>query len=460
MKDNNKKFTLWLLAWPIFIELFLQLMLGAADTLMVSKISDDAVAVVGFSNQIFFALTLLIMTVASGAGILIAQKIGAKKDYDARTIAVMTVNISVVIGIMISVFLYTQPTAIAQLLQMPDSLLPMAQIYISIVGAGMVLTSLMLALSTVIRNTGNTRGPMYTAIAMNVVHVFLNYAFIYGAFGFPEWGITGVAISTVVSRLLATIMLFVMFINAFEPKIGIKDFRLFNSKLLREVLRIGWPLGVSNSAYMLAQLVLFSFIAVIGAEELATRTYLNTLESFCFMLGYSIALAAQIQIAHLYGAGQTRQAYSSAYRALWIALVLVIVNALIILLYGEYLLGLFSDNSSIILLGVSMLGLNLILQPGKVLNMVTQGALSAVGDTRFMMVVSVFSQLFITVVLSYWLGVHLGWGLLGIYVAMISDEYVRGFIALYRWRGRKYLYRVERAERKNLEAQQMTLPVS
>jgi len=460
VKDNNKKFTLWLLAWPIFIELFLQLMLGAADTLMVSKISDDAVAVVGFSNQIFFALTLLIMTVASGAGILIAQKIGAKKEHDARTIAVMTVNISVVIGIMISVFLYTQPTAIAQLLQMPDSLLPMAQIYISIVGAGMVLTSLMLALSTVIRNTGNTRGPMYTAIAMNVVHVFLNYAFIYGAFGFPEWGITGVAISTVVSRLLATIMLFVMFINAFEPKIGIKDFRLFNSKLLREVLRIGWPLGVSNSAYMLAQLVLFSFIAVIGAEELATRTYLNTLESFCFMLGYSIALAAQIQIAHLYGAGQTRQAYSSAYRALWIALVLVIVNALIILLYGEYLLGLFSDNSSIILLGVSMLGLNLILQPGKVLNMVTQGALSAVGDTRFMMVVSVFSQLFITVVLSYWLGVHLGWGLLGIYVAMISDEYVRGFIALYRWRGRKYLYRVERAERKNLEAQQMTLPVS
>ena len=211
----------------------------------------------------------------------------------------------------------------------------------------------------------------------------LNYAFIYGAFGFPEWGIKGVAISTVVSRLLATIMLIVMYVNAFEKRITLRDIGLFNLKLFRAVLRIGWPLGVSNMAWMFAQLTLFSIIAVIGAEELATRTYLNTLESFCFMLGYPIALAVQIQIAHLYGAGQTKQAYSSAYRALWISLVLVMMNVLLIYIFGKQLLGLFSSNSNIIVLGVSMLGLNIILQPGKALNMIVGGALNAVGDTRF-----------------------------------------------------------------------------
>jgi putative MATE family efflux protein len=448
----NKKFTLWVLAWPIFIELFLQLMLGAVDTLMVSKISDDAVAVVGFANQIFSAMSLLILTIAGGAGILIAQKIGARQEKDARTIAIMTVNASVVIGVILSIILYTQPLAIAKFVQMPENLLPISHIYLSIVGAGTVLTSLMFALSTVIRNTGNTRGPMYTAVAMNVVHLFLNYAFIYGAFGFPEWGIKGVAISTVVSRLLATIMLIIMYVNAFEKKITLKDIRLFNLKLFRAVLRIGWPLGVSNTAWMFAQLTLFSIIAVIGAEELATRTYLNTLESFCFMLGYSIALAVQIQVAHLYGAGQTKQAYSSAYRALWISLVLVMINVLLIYIFGKQLLGLFSSNSNIILLGVSMLGLNIILQPGKALNMIVGGALNAVGDTRFTMIVSICSQLFITVGLSYYLVIHLDFGILGIYIAMIADEYVRGIIALIRWRGRKYLYRVERAERRKLEA--------
>lgn len=71
---ERDRFSLWLLAWPIFIELFLQILLGTVDTLMVSRISDNAVAVVGFSNQLFNALTTLFATIASGAGIVIAQK--------------------------------------------------------------------------------------------------------------------------------------------------------------------------------------------------------------------------------------------------------------------------------------------------------------------------------------------------------------------------------------------------
>ena len=91
------------------------------------------------------------------------------------------------------------PEAIASILQ-PEHLLPLAGTYISIVGGGMVLIAMMATMSTVIRNTGNTRAPMYVAIGMNIIHVIMNYGFIFGAFGFPQWGLTGVAISTVVSR--------------------------------------------------------------------------------------------------------------------------------------------------------------------------------------------------------------------------------------------------------------------
>ncbi|HEY1217261.1 MAG TPA: MATE family efflux transporter, partial [Bryobacteraceae bacterium] len=102
MRTGKNEFSLWLLAWPIFIELLLQLLLGAVDTLMVSRVSDDAVAVVGLANQLFQAVTTLFMTVASGAGILIAQKLGAKQQEDARTVAVMAVKVSAVIGLTLS----------------------------------------------------------------------------------------------------------------------------------------------------------------------------------------------------------------------------------------------------------------------------------------------------------------------------------------------------------------------
>ncbi|WP_424768669.1 MATE family efflux transporter [Paenibacillus sp. sgz302251] len=440
MAASDKKFSLWVLSWPIFIELFLQFLLGAADTLMVSRISDDAVAVVGFSNQLFQALTTLFITVASGAGILIAQKLGSRNSEDARTIAIMAVKVSAIIGIALSIILYVMPGEIAAMLQLPEHLLPLAETYISIVGGGMVLVALMSALSTSIRNTGNTKGPMYTAIGMNVVHIFFNYAFIFGAFGFPKWGLMGVAVSTVVCRLLATIVLFVMFMHAFERTISVRDLlQVFHRRLFGDVLRIGWPLGVNMSCWVFTQLFIFTFLAMLGSNELAARTYMNTLEAFCFMLGYSIALAVQIQIAHLFGAGRVKEAYSTAFRAMWVGLAVVTVNALLIFIFGRQLLGMFTENQEIVAMGVSLLGLNLLLQPGKMVNMALGNSLNAVGDTRFTMWTSVFSMWLIATGLAYWVGIELGWGLIGIYLCMILDEYIRGVLSLLRWRGRKML---------------------
>jgi len=446
MALSDKKFSLWMLAWPIFIELFLQFLLGAADTLMVSRISDDAVAVVGFSNQLFQALTTLFITVASGAGILIAQKIGSRNGEDARTIAIMAVKVSAIIGLALSVLLFLLPTEIASILQLPEQLLPLAKTYISIVGGGMVLIALMASLSTAIRNTGNTKGPMYTAIGMNIAHVFFNYAFIFGAFGFPKWGLMGVAVSTVLCRFLAAIVLFIMFLGSFERTIALRDLNVFNRKLFGDIIRIGWPLGVNLSCWVFTQMLIFSFIAILGSNELAARTYMNTLESFCFMLGYSIALAVQIQIAHLFGAGRVKEAYGLAFRAMWIGLAVVTVNAFMIYLFGRQLLGLFTENKEIVALGVSLLGLNLVLQPGKMINMALNNSLNAVGDTRFTMWTSIFSMWLIATGLSYLVGIELGWGLIGIYGCMILDEYVRGVLSLIRWRGKKFLRKAERDE--------------
>jgi putative MATE family efflux protein len=443
MKTIDNKFGLWTLAWPIFIEVFLQTLLGTVDTVMVSRISDDAVAVVGLAGQLFGALTTLFMTIAGGAGILIAQKIGAKRGEDARTIAIMGLTVSSVIGFGISILLFTQPRALARMLHLSDDLLPLWDVYVSYFGGGMFLAAMTAALSTAIRNTGNTKAPMYIGIAMNVIHIGMNYVLIFGMFGFPEWGLFGVAVSGNISRLLAVVFLFYVFIHSFERKIRFADLRIFNSKLFKEIIRIGWPLGLNMSGWVFSQLAIYSFLAILGAKELAARTYMNTLESFCFMLGYAFALAIQIQVAHLYGASKTREAYQGTYRALYIGLAVVTANALLLLLLGKYLLGLFTTDPVILAMGQSLLVLNLILQPAKMLNMAINNALNAVGDTRYTMVTAIVSMSVIATGCSFWLGIHAGWGLIGIYCCMITDELVRGILVLRRWKGQKYLRRAE-----------------
>ncbi|GGH38227.1 MATE family efflux transporter [Paenibacillus segetis] len=437
--NEDRKFTLWVLAWPVFIELFLQFLLGTVDTLMVSRISDNAVAVVGFSNQLFNALTTLFATVASGAGIVIAQKIGSRREEEARTVAIIAFKATALIGLVLSVILITLPRPIAVLLQLPEELLPLAEVYISIVGGGMILTAIMSTLGTAIRNTGNTKGPMYTAVGMNIVHIMMNYCFIFGAFGFPQWGLTGVAISTVISRLIACLVLLFIFLGTFERRIGLKDFSLYDRKLFKEVLVIGWPLGINSASWVFSQLAIFSFLAVLGSTELAARTYMNTLESFCFLLGFSLALAAQIQIAHLYGGGRTKEAYSAVYRTLFIGLPLVIINAFILVLFGKHVLGLFTQDQEILTMCASLLWLNLLLQPGKMVNMALGNALNAVGDTRYTMKISLIFMWVIATGCSYLLGVSLGWGIVAIYICMIADEYIRAVLSYFRWRGRKFL---------------------
>lgn len=446
MKSNRTNYGLWALAWPIFIEVFLQTLLGTVDTIMVSRISDDAVAVVGLSGQLFGALTTLFMTISGGAGILIAQKLGAKRGEDARAIAIMGVTVSGAIGAGISVILYTQSEALARVLNVSDSLLSLWNVYVSYFGGGMLLAALIAALSTAIRNTGNTKAPMAIGIVMNVVHIVLNYVFIFGALGFPEWGLFGVAMSGNVSRLLAVVLLFYVFVHAFERKIRLPDLRVFKPKLFGEIVRIGWPLGANMSGWVFSQLAIYTFIAALGARELAARTYMNTLESFCFMLGYAIALAVQIQVAHLYGSGKTREAYRGADRALLSGLALVTVNALLLFALGRHLLGIFTDDRQILEIGTTLLALNLLLQPGKMLNMAINNALNAVGDTRFTMGIALVSMSIVATGGSYWFGLHAGWGLAGIYCCMIADEYLRGFLVLRRWKGQKYLRRAERAE--------------
>lgn len=439
MLGTERRMSLWMLAWPVFLEMFLQFLLGTADTLMVSHISDDAVAVIGISNQLFAAVNILFMAVASGAGILVAQRLGAKKDEEGRLIGILGAKLCLGLGALLSVLLCAFAAPIARLLQLSEALRPLGETYISIVGGGMVLMAVMAGLGTVIRNTGNTRTPMYIALGMNIFHIGLNYVVIYGAFGIQPLGLEGVAWSTTISRLAGAAVMIAVFRNCFRQRIEWKDFRLFNRPLFKETLQISWPLGVSMSSWFFTQLVIFALIAMIGSKELSARTYMNTMESFCFLIGFSIALAGQIRIANLYGSGDHQTAYRCAYQVIWIGLVLVLANALLLYVFGEEAIRLFTADNEIVKLGVSLLAINLLLQPSKMVNMALVNALTAVGDTRYIMIVGFISMWFVAVGGSYYLGIHQGWGLTGIYAAMIADELLRGLLVFIRWRSKRFM---------------------
>jgi putative MATE family efflux protein len=457
MKADNKM-TLWALSWPIMIEMFLQFAIGTADTLMVSRISDDAVAVVGFTNQFLNAVMIVFMLVASGAGILIAQRIGANNRHEARTLATMAILMTGGLGLLSSIGIYFGADWFAKVLQVPSEIRPLAGTYMSIVGGGMVLTALNAALSTTVRNSGDSRSPMFIAFGMNIAHVILNALFIFGALGFPKWGLYGVGLSTVIVRFVAILFLLRLFRHSFGNKITWPDFLRFDRKLLKEIFRIGWPMSVNGGSWTISQLVIFSLIGVMGAQELAARTYMNTMESFAFTIGWSLAMAVQIRISYLYGAGRYKEAYNSCYRAMGIGMVLVTMNTSLMLVFREQILTYFTSDHWIIDMAVNLLWLNLILQPGKMINMALGQSNNAVGDSRYGMYVSLPSMWILAVGLTYFLGLSMEWGLYGVYAGMILDEYTRGFVMWLRWRKHKKTGKFAEAFNRTSERSAISAP--
>ncbi|MNI19947.1 Multidrug resistance protein MdtK [compost metagenome] len=356
-------------------------------------------------------------------------------------------------GLAISLLLYFTAGPIARLLQVPSELFPLAKIYLETIGAGTFLTVLVVAFNTVIRNTGNTRGPMIIGIVMNLLHIFGNYLFIYGALGFPQWGLYGVALSTNFSRLIALVLAFYIFRQAFPITIRLLEFKKPDWPILKEINRVGWPLSVNASSWTFTQMVIFSLVATMGVHELATRTYMNTIESFSFLCGWSLALAVQIQIAHLYGAGRMREAHAAAWKAFYAGLCIVVATSIFMFIFGKSVLLLFTEDAAIIELSLVLFAVNLILQPLKGMNMTFGNSLQAVGDTKFLMITSGISLWLVSVGMSYLLGITMGWGLIGVYIAMISDEGIRGLVSVLRWQKKRWMLREAAGARSELSCE-------
>jgi putative MATE family efflux protein len=274
---------------------------------------------------------------------------------------------------------------------------------------------------------------MYITLGINVLHVFGNYVFIFGAFGFPQWGLTGVAISTVTSRVVGLVLLYVLFRKSFGERVRLKEYLTFDRPILKEITKVGLPMAGSAISWSFSQLVIIAAIASMGTTMLATKTYMNIMESFAYLAGWSFALAVQIQVGYLYGANKHDKAYRSPFVAFKWGLIITMFNVLMLLLFGKQFLSALTDNDEIVRIGSILLWLNILLQPLKFMNMPVATAINAVGDSKYMMKINMLSMWLIAVGGTFLLGKGLGWMIIGVYLSQMLDELTRGIFVFRRW---------------------------
>jgi putative MATE family efflux protein len=440
----NKKLSVTGLAWPIFIEIALFMVMGNIDVIMLSRYSQNAVAAVGNANQILALTGLVFSVITAATGILFSQNLGARNHDQLNVIASTSLFGNLLFSLIISIFILLFSETLLILINVPSDLIPIALEYMQIVGGLIFIFSLSMTLTSIIKSSGNTKPVMSMALLMNVLNVIGNYIFLFGPFGLPILGVQGVAISTAFARTVAFVFYFIYVKKVLNVHISLKHLLPFPKELVKKMLHIGIPSALEPLSYQLSQVVIFSIINTLGIWVINTRMYVQTMVMFVYLAVLAISQASQIIVGHMVGANQEDDVKKVVYKNLRISLVITLTMSILLAIFNRTIITIFTDDIRIIELAAIIFIIDIFVEIGRVFNLVLISSAKGAGDVRYPAYIGIASMWIVCVGLSFVLVRFVGLGLVGIWIALASDEAIRSVLMLRRWqsdrwKGRKFV---------------------
>lgn len=431
---ENKK-QLFKLTWPMFLETVLFSVIGSIDIMMLSSFADDAVGGVGAVNQVLSLFAVVSNIITAGTGILCAQYIGAGKDIEEKQPLILgSLLVNAVLGLLFSLTAVFSGDLLLTMVNIDEQLRPYAKEYLSIVGGFLFLQMIAMTFFVVIRSHGKTRSTMIFSLVMNLINVVLNFVLINGKLGFPQMGVSGAAIATVVSKLFSCaaggIYLFCFVLPGFSWRLRWRPML----QSIKTVLAYGSPAAGEQISYTLSKLVVMAMINGLGAVTANAYTYLNTVVSYVYLFSMSLGQGTSIMVGWEVGKKQPENAKGICLFSTRCSFLIAMGAMSVLCLLRRQILGLFTGNEQILSLGASVLLTNFILEAGRSRNLVLVNSLRAAGDVRFPLYIGLVSMWLFSVGFSWLLGIELGWGLHGIWIALGLDECARAIAMQIRWK--------------------------
>ena len=439
MRYGNLSRHLTSLAGPIFIETLLVMMLGAVDTFMLSRHSDNSVAAVGVVNQLMNLIFLIFEVISLGTSILCSQYIGAKRRDKVIQVVGISLIFNLMSGALMSACLLFFAEDLLLMMGLRPDLMADGLPYMRIVGGFAFFQAISLSLSASLRSADKAKYPMYVSVVVNIINIIGNYTLIFGKFGMPALGVEGAAISTSFCRFVSVVLLFIILFKKHIPSFPKKLFTPFPWVELKNLLKIGIPSAGEHMSYSLSQVVITYFINMISNEALATRTYISNIVMFTYIFALSMAQGGAILIGHLVGMNKIKAAYTIGKRVMRLGVAISVTLNLLTAIFGPHILSMLTSDPWIISTGATILWIEILLEHGRALNFFGVNALRSAGDIYFPVIIGIIVMWGIQVVGSYILGISLGWGLIAMWAVFALDENIRGLIFVRRWNSFKWV---------------------
>lgn len=428
-------------AWPSMLESFMVALVNIVDTIMVSTLGPAAIAAVGLSTQPKFICLAIFMSMSVAVSALVARRIGEGDREGANRVLTQSLMITLILNLVITAAALKYADPMLQFVGTSADTHQPAVDYFRVIVGGQLFQAINIIINAAQRGAGNTRIAMRTNLVANIVNVVFNYLLIGGNLGFPALGVKGAAVATVIGTFVAMLMA-LRSVSSMEGALflwrGGRAWR-FDSKTLRSLVDIGSSTLADQLFLRIGFLLYVMVVAHLGTNAFAAHQIGMNILTISFALGDGLSVAAITLVGQSLGAG--RQDLAKIYGGFCqrVGLVCSIGLSVIFLVAGKPLFGLFTTEEEVLAHAPMLMFFIVIIVLLQVPQVIFGGCLKGGGDTRFVALVSLVSVAFIRP-FSGWLFVYpLNLGLLGAWIGLTMDQFMRMILTFTRFKSNKWL---------------------
>ena len=429
--------SLFSLMLPMLFESVMLNLQSTVNTVVLNGYSEEAVSAVGSTSTVINLITLLGTMIANGAVVVVSNRIGAEDLKTVKELSFTTIAVNVIISAIVTPLTLILTSNIVGFLNLEGIVKELALEYFRIRMLYIGFTIITSALLALLKCYGFPKYTFYVSILVNAVNLLLNVVVVYFPQYAPIKGVQGVAYSSCISGIVGFAVA-VYFFAKVKIKLKLPDSIGGFFRHVKAVLRIGIPSGLSSVSFTFSKIFTASFIALLGDRAISTNVYFTNILCYVYLFSMCTGNANALLVGRCYGAGDYERADKMNAQLIKITTVVNLAISVLIIVFRRYLLMIFSDDPWVVDVALGVFLVDLLVEQARAVSQIYEYALRAAGDVLFSMVFIVSSCWLFSIGLSYLLAIHFNMGLIGCFIGLAVDEWVRTIVTYFRWKSGKW----------------------
>lgn len=383
---------------PMLIGNIAQQLYNTVDSIIVGRfVGDNALAAVGSAGPILNLLLVLFVGISVGVGIMVSQYFGAKQREELSKTIGCCITLTIITTVLVMAITPFVTMPLLRLLNTPDTIIGWCHSYLMILFMGIIGCAFYNILGGILRGLGDSVSALLYLLVATVINIVLDYVFV-AKFGL---GVAGVALATVIAQMVSAVLSFLKLCrmkDVFDMK---KSYLVPEKKYMWDLIRLGLPSGVTQAIFSLSMIVVQSLTNSFGEMFIAANVIVMRVDGFAMMPAFSFGTAMTTYAGQNVGARRMDRVTLGAKQGTGIAVATSTVITILILLFGKYLMAIFTSTPELVELSFTMMK---ILAVGYIAMEVTQclsGVMRGAGDTVTPMWISMVTTVVIRVPLAY-----------------------------------------------------------